>query len=333
MDQAIGIEQRMQRFLETQAHVTPLDGHVPQPPGVKIADYLFFHRQAVVEMKTLDVDPKDKILEGAKSIMDSPEFPLIFGSYDLEAAIRATPGGDAHIFRIFSNATRMIEGVLRNAKRQIASSKKLLGLDPDTPGIALVLNESVESIPFSQLVDRFSFRLTGDGKDPGRFSEIDFIVLIQTTYQLRNTGAPMLPAVVISNDFNAYRHHRVEVMISEFLRDWAFSQGLNYETTSDPASLRFEPKQRPSPQRQSLQEAVEEAYRQRRYMQYWGDHELIAHGKVVVENMISVALIGRQKPSDAYAMLYMKHFAELLEECRIRSFDFRKILNQIPHVG
>ncbi|WP_095156843.1 hypothetical protein [Pseudomonas sp. Irchel 3E13] len=83
MDQAIGIEQRMQQFLESQAHVTPLDGHVAQPPGVKIADYLFFDRGAVVEMKTLDVDPKEKILEGAKPIMDSPEFPLIFGSYDL----------------------------------------------------------------------------------------------------------------------------------------------------------------------------------------------------------------------------------------------------------
>ncbi|WP_095156844.1 hypothetical protein [Pseudomonas sp. Irchel 3E13] len=227
----------------------------------------------------------------------------------------------------------MIEGVLRNAKRQIASSKRLLGLDSNTPGIALVLNESVESIPFSQLVDRFSFRLTGDGKDPGRFSEIDFIVLIQTTFQLRNTGAPMLPAVVISNDFNAHRHHRVEARIDEFLRDWAFSQGHNYETTSDTASLRFEPTQKPRSQPQTLQEVVEEAYRRRRYMQYWEDQELIAHGKIVVEKIISVALVGRQKPSEADAMLYMKHFVELLEECRIRSFDFRKILSQTPHVG
>lgn len=330
MDKESGIEQRMQRFLESQAHVTPLDGHVPQPPGVKIADYLFFDRQAVVEMKTLDIDPKNKILEGAKPIMESPEFPLIFGAYDLEAAIKCTPGGESHLFNIFSRATRMIEGVLRNAKRQIASSKKLLGLDPDTPGVALVLNESVESIPISQLVDRFSFRLTGDGKEPARFSEIDFVILVQTTYRLRNTDAPVVPTFVISNDFNAHRHHLIEKGIGEFLRDWAFSQGHNYVQTNDPTRLRFEHVQKPALLPKSLQDVVELAYRRRRYMQYWNDHELITHGKRVVENMLSIVLIGRPKPSEANAMLYMKHFAELLEECRIRSFDFKRIMSQIP---
>jgi hypothetical protein len=188
MDSARDIEERMISFLQSQAHVMPLDGHVQQPSGVKIADYLFFNRQAVVELKTLKIDPKDKIMAGAKLLMESNEFPLIYGEYDLETAIKNTPGGKECLDRIFSSATRMVEGVLRNAKQQIASSKRLLNLDPETPGIALILNDTVESIPASQLADRFGLRLTGDGKNPGRFAEIDFIVLIQTTYRLQRGG-------------------------------------------------------------------------------------------------------------------------------------------------
>ena len=112
MESVRDIEERMISFLHSQDHVTPLDGHVLQPDGVKIADYLFFHRQAVVELKTLKIDPKDKILDGAKSLMESDDFPLIFGDYDLETAMKNTPGGQEHLNKIFSSATRMVEGVL-----------------------------------------------------------------------------------------------------------------------------------------------------------------------------------------------------------------------------
>ncbi|MGO4309137.1 hypothetical protein AB4Z35_04545 [Pseudomonas sp. KB_15] len=319
-------------FLQSQSHVTPLDGHVTQPSGVKIADYLFFNRRAVVELKTLKIDPKDKILDGAKSLMESDEFPLIFGDYDLETAIKNTPGGKEHLDRIFSSATRMVEGVLRNAKQQIASSKRLLSLDPDTPGIALILNDTVESIPASRLADRFGFRLTGDGKDPGRFSEIDFIILIQTTYRLqRGGGGSMhLPAFVISNDFNAHRHHRIEQEIQLFLQAWARSQGHNYESTSETSDLQFERNHGPRPAPKSLQEFVEAQYRAERYMREWSEERLIAHGKDVIQRMLPIFLKGAEKPSETDSHLYIKQFTELLEEGRIRGFDLRKVLNEIP---
>lgn len=332
MESSRDIEERMISFLQSQSHVTPLDGHVTQPSGVKIADYLFFNRRAVVELKTLKIDPKDKILDGAKSLMESDEFPLIFGDYDLETAIKNTPGGKEHLDRIFSSATRMVEGVLRNAKQQIASSKRLLSLDPDTPGIALILNDTVESIPASRLADRFGFRLTGDGKDPGRFSEIDFIILIQTTYRLqRGGGGSMhLPAFVISNDFNAHRHHRIEQEIQLFLQAWARSQGHNYESTSETSDLQFERNHGPRPAPKSLQEFVEAQYRAERYMREWSEERLIAHGKDVIQRMLPIFLKGAEKPSETDSHLYIKQFTELLEEGRIRGFDLRKVLNEIP---
>lgn len=331
MDNLQNIEARMIGFLQSQSHVTPLDGHIGQPTGAKIADYLFFGRQAIVELKTLTIDPKDKILTGAKSVMESEEFPLIFGDYDLNTAIKNMPGGKAHLDKIFSNATRMVETVLRNAKRQIASSKKLLSLNSDTPGVVLILNDTVESIPVSQLVDRFSFRLSGDGKDPGRFSEIDFIILIQTTYRLQRGGAAtLLPAFIISNDFNAHRHHKIEQEIQSFLRGWAKSQGHNYETTSEISNLKFERNHSPRPAPQSLQEFVEAQYRMHRYMREWGEERLIAHGKDVIQRMLPIFLKGQEKPSETDSHLYIKQFTELLEEARMRGFDLNKILRAIP---
>jgi hypothetical protein len=332
MNSVRDIEERMISFLQSQDHVTPLDGHVPQPDGVKIADYLFFNRQAVVELKTLKIDPKAKILDGAKSLMESDDFPLIFGDYDFETAMKNTPGGQERLDKIFSSATRMVEGVLRNAKQQIASSKRLLSLDPDTPGIALILNDTVESIPASRLADRFSSRLTDDGKDPGRFSEIDFIVLIQTTYrlQLGGGGSTRLPTFVISNPFNAHRHHKIEQETQSFLRAWADSQGHNYESTSETSNLIFEHNQSSRPAPQSLQELVEAQYRMHRYMQEWSEETLIAHGKHVIQKMLPIFLKGAEKPSETDSHLYIKQFTELLEEGRMRGFDLNKILKEIP---
>ncbi|TER35141.1 hypothetical protein IPC40_14655 [Pseudomonas aeruginosa] len=318
-------------FLRSQNHVTLLDGHVAQPDKVKIADYLFFNGQAAVELKTLKIDPRDKILDGAKALMESDDFPLIFGEYDLETAIKNTPGGQEHLDKIFSNATRMVEGVLRNAKQQIASSKRLLSLDPDTPGIALILNDTVESIPASRLADKFSSRLIGDGKEPSRFSEIDFIILIQTTYRLQQSGgiSTRLPTFIISNPFNAHRHHKIEQEIQFFLKAWAHSQGHNFESTSETSALQFEHNHGPRLGPQSLQELVEAQYRARRYMSEWSEDRLIAHGKDVIHKMLPIFLIDAEKPSEADAHFYIKQFIELLEEGRIRGFDLRKVLKEI----
>src|SRR3989338_1724813 len=332
MDTVRDIEERMTSFLQSQDHVTLLDGHVPQPDGVKIADYLFFNRQAVVELKTLKIDPKDKILDGAKSLMESDGFPLIFGDYDLETAMKNTPGGQDHLAKIFFRATRRVEGVLRNAKKQIASSKRLLNLDPDTPGVALILNDTVESIPASRLVDRFSSWLTGDGKDPGLFSEIDFIILIQTTYRLQQGSGrrTYLQTFIISNPFNAHRHHKIEQEIQLFLQAWARSQGHNFESTSETSGLKFEHNHGPRPGPRSLQELVEAQYRARRYMSEWSEERLIAHGKDVIQKMLLIFLIDAEKPSEADSHRYIKQFTELLEEGRIRGFDLRKVLKEIP---
>lgn len=331
IDKSLNVEKRMVSFLKNQSHVTPLDGHVDQPSGVKIADYMFFDGKAVVELKTLTVDPKEKILASAKPLMESDEFPLIFGDYDLDTAIRNMPGGKSHLDKVFSNATRMVETVLRNAKRQIASSKRLLSLDPDTPGIVLILNDTIESIPVSQLVDRFNFRLSGDGKDPGRFSDIDFIILIQTTYRMEKEGegSMLLPAFIISNDFNEHRHHSVEQDIQNFLRAWAYSQGHNYGSTSEISGIQFENNNDTPANPQSLQELVEKQYRVNRYMRKWSERRLINHGKDVIEKILPIVVKGTEIPLDPDSHLYIKQFIELLEEGRIRGFDLRKVLNKV----
>ncbi|TNF82792.1 hypothetical protein FGE05_10810 [Pseudomonas sp. ICMP22404] len=330
MDQTIDIEARMISFLETQDHVRPLDGHVDQPINVKMADYLFFHGRAVTELKTLKIDPKEKILSQAKPAMDSGDFPLIFGDYDLEAAIKAMPDGQATMNRIFAKATTVVEGICRQARDQIASSKKHLGLDPETPGILLVLNEAIESIPVAQLVDRFSFWLEGGiEKRSDRFSQIDFVVLIQTTYRVKAQQGQTVPAFIIYNECNSHRHHLIERDVHAFLKSWAHSQGHRYATAHNVQSLKFEPNQPTPPLPQTTQEYVEHRYRQNRYLQELTEEEFIQYGCKVTGQMTSIVLIGGPKPSDETAMLFMTRFGEFLEECRLRSFDLKKVTSRM----
>lgn len=331
MDRKIDIEARMISFLETQDHVRPLDGHVDQPSKVKMADYLFFNGRAVTELKTLEIDPKEKIFNLAKPAMDSDDFPLIFGQYDLDAAIRTMPGGEAIMSKIFANATRMVEGVCRQARDQIKSTKEHLGLDPETPGILLVLNETVESIPVNQLVDRFNFWLEGGSeKRLDRFSQIDFVVLIQTAYRVKAAQGEVVPAFIIYNECNPQRHHLVEKDIHFFLESWAQSQGHNFSTTEDASGLKFEPDFPPPSPPQSMQEHVEHLYRRNRFLQNITEEEFIQYGCLVMTQMFSIALKGVPKPSHETAMLYMKQFTEFLEESRLRNFDLKKVTSRIP---
>jgi hypothetical protein len=330
MDKTMDIEARMISFLETQDHVRPLDGHIDQPTNVKMADYLFFHGRAVTELKTLKIDPKEKIFSQAKPAMDSDDFPLIFGDYDLDAAIKAMPDGQATINRIFAKATTVVEGVCRKARDQIESTKKHLGLDPETPGILLVLNEAIESIPVAQLVDRFNFWLEGGSeKRSDRFSQIDFVVLIQTTYRVKDRQDRMVPAFIIYNECNPHRHHLVENEIHEFIESWAQSQGHRYTTAQNVQTLKFEPDQPPAPPPQTRQEHTEHRYRQNRYLEGLTEAEFIQYGCKVIGQMTSIALIGGPKPSEATAMSYMDQFAEFLEESRLRSFDLKKVTSRM----
>ena len=330
MDSELDIEQRMINFLSSQSHVTPLDGHVKQPPNVKIADYLFFDRHAVTELKTLKVDPKAKIFAQAAPAMESEDFPLIFGDYDLDTAIKNMPGGKAHLSKIFGKATTVVEGICRQARDQIASTKKFLNLYPDTPCILLVLNETIYIIPVPQLVDRFNYWLNGGGKDPGRFSHIDFVILIQTTYRLQSTVGKTLPAFIIHNDFNAHRHHEVEADIDLFVESWAHSQGHQHIRSNVISDLKFELNQPPPPLPQSNQDFVEFKYRANRYMKDWTEEQLTHHGAEVMQKMLSMVLKGAKKPSEADSLIYMRQMTELLEECRLRGFDLRKIINRMP---
>ena len=136
----------------------------------------------------------------------------------------------------------MVEGVCCQARDQIESTKKHLGLDPETPGILLVLNEAIESIPVAQLVDRFNFWLEGGSeKRSDRFSQIDFVVLVQTTYRVKDRQDRMVPAFIIYNECNPHRHGLVENEIHEFIGSWAQSQGHRYTTAQDVQTLKFEP--------------------------------------------------------------------------------------------
>jgi hypothetical protein len=65
-------------------------------------------------------------------------------------------------------------------------------------------------------------------------------------------------------------------------------------------------------------------------MSEWSEERLIAHGKDVIQKMLPIFLLDAEKPSEADSHLYIKQFTELLEEGRIRGFDLRKVLKEIP---
>lgn len=324
MKNNFNIEEKMIAFLESQDHVFQLDGKINQPSGSKIADYLFFNKKAVVELKNLEQDPKEKILKLAETTMESEDFPLVFGDYDLEKAILSTPNGESVLNDIFKKSTRMIEGILRQAKEQISSSKKLLNIDPETPGILLVLNDSFDSIPTTQIADRFNYWLNNDNQK--RFYDIDFVIFIQTTYKMKNEY--VIPLFIITNKNNSHRHHLIEKEIMKFTESWAHHQGHNHSSITHADPIKTEPiKETRKPE--TFQEFIEEKYRENRYLKNLSEEDFIKHGVLATENMFSLVLKDRKRPPKALEKIYLQQYIELHEECRLRMFDHRKIISQL----
>lgn len=329
------IEDNIKRFLASIDHVEELDGKIVIPDGIQIADYAFFNRQTIVELKTLKSDPEEKVLIKAQEIIEDDSFPLLWGKFDINTAISKMPGSSKYERQLFLLASRQLEKVLSGANKQIKSTNEYLLLPESTTGMLLIANDIVKTIPTIEIANRFS-ELLSHKKPDGRprFESIDTICIMQDVYRISNPNIKKLtPVIVLENDFNSNKKHKsIELALSKFIENWSDFNGFNYIDDLEHVGIKdinkeeFELDSRFISLPKNKQEIIEHVYRNDRYLINLNEEQMINYGKNIINKLINnIHGHSLDRLTKLENISLMKNFIEFLEESRLRPFDLRKL--------
>lgn len=139
------MEARFHRFAMSLPGAEAIDELRLDTSNGQRADYLWCDRSVIVEVKTLRGDPQAKVDKAIDELSKRKEFPLIYGSAPLDKVLSQLPDGAELLRKLLQAAMRVVESAFRDAKGQIANTKKLLGMD-DALGILVLLNPDIEAL-------------------------------------------------------------------------------------------------------------------------------------------------------------------------------------------
>lgn len=141
------LEARLIKFLSSYSDAESIDAiMVPRPEEMRRrADFLFWNRQVIIEIKSLHNDPSSKIESIIRKHEDRPDFPLCYGEGRLSGVLQCLDDGDKVNRKIFGAITRSVEDALRSAEEQIEPAKEIFRIQ-NPIRFLILLNESVGTI-------------------------------------------------------------------------------------------------------------------------------------------------------------------------------------------
>ena len=300
------------------------------PKGVAIADYTV-RDIIVIELKTLKVDPTQKMETYYQEVMARPDFPAIYGELDLRRVASILPDGERVIRNIENKAFRQIEKIISKANKQIESTIQYLHMDSRTYGALIIINELAEFFEPDVLVSYINKMLSVRINGKFRFSNINQVILLQNTHKIKHECSQSLVipiyGIINGNLKSTEIGLKADEILNTMIKSYSHFNGSNYREEDDfEAIMNIEKINSDSKNNLNGQEIIEERYRLNRYMKDFTEDRLIKHGSLVVSLTIAMGL--KENPlimqNDKKRHVY-KAFIELLEESRLRPFDLRKL--------
>ena len=147
------LEERFLEFLSSLRGVESIDDDFTKIElgcGPR-ADFLLDERRIILEVKTLKVDPKYKVEKRLNKYRARDDFPLFFGTQDIQGVLKHLHDGEAINEEIFHAITRSIQAGVEKANRQIGSTMVSLGL-PGACGVVAMLNNSRSCMSFFKTI-------------------------------------------------------------------------------------------------------------------------------------------------------------------------------------
>lgn len=171
--------------------------------GAKKSDFLVGGRAGVIELKTFNGDPTNRIEATMNARMKEPGAPIVFGSVGMNAVLDGMDDGEALSRKIIDLSTRAARRHLKYANEQIASTKSHLGIDSGA-GTLILLNDSQPLIDIGAIT--YSIKELME-RDLRAFDQLDFILICVESHLIRVQGETLgypLVGIFRSTISNAY---------------------------------------------------------------------------------------------------------------------------------
>jgi len=330
-------EKNFQEFMKSYTTFEDLDNIKDDiPSGIKVADYAI-RDLVVMELKTIRSDPKDKIVKFCNDIALRPDFPSVYGNYDFRKIVSLMDNEKEIIRKFELKAFRQIEEIVSKANKQIKSTIKHFSMNKNTSGILLLINESADMLEPDLLADYLckliiSKSIGPEEDETPRFKHIHRIILLQSSHKIANESkgqlSSFIPIYTIENDIvdKPFAEGDLNNTVAQLIKKYSHFNGFNYAKNDDVNNAPLEQIKKSLPAKFTAQEKIEEHYRKNRYMENYSDEELIKYGSLVLSS--SIAMFLKKNPlkvSIDKKMHIIKSYIELLEEGRLRPFDFKRM--------
>ena len=335
----MSLDQKFKEFVLSIPSIEDIDS-LPKSDidhNKKKADYLGMGRKIIFEQKSITKDQADKIQSIVEQYSHLDEYPVFYGKRDLDLALENLPGNEKIKSEILSKITKLIESYLRQADKQIASTKQQLGLN-ESSGALLILNERVKVLSPEIISYTIQKRLREETMGDLRFRNIDHVIYISETHHINGATVSLIiegkSAKRFGNNVNEYFDY--------LLHSWgAFKgggtkKGINTEEFFNS----IEEKQEPIPKKVTRSQARVLWYRSNRYMKDWNNEQVASTAAKLIDSMAPYFIKnGPQVPPGVVAEMAME-FGDFIEEANIRGLDIRefgkyhkrgKFTYQAPH--
>lgn len=313
----LDLEERFDRFARQLPGAESIDELVVgiSADGPR-ADYLWRNRTVIVELKTLTVDPQDKIDQMVTELSARPDFPLFVGRAPMDRVLRHIPDGDAVMRKLSQKVLRSIEGAFRSAKHQIANTRSIFHC-PDALGLLVVLNQGVETFAPADLVRELS-RLTELRQEEVR--GIDAVWLLTEAHQMSGSH----PCIFITGS-TLDRFEWGNEYLDSLNRTWAAfnNSSLIVRDHQKKPDLSVDPKVPRPGEPAARHEHWRANYRANRYLEALDDAAVRAHGQALFAEFTPFILKGGpRRPVHEIEPVFIL-LTEFLEEAALRGLDMR----------
>ena len=326
------LESRFLRFLATLQGAESLDDLLGDPKfdGQRRADYLLFGRRVILELKSLETDTGYKVESEMDKHRQREDFPLVYGTVDLQAVLKHLPDGKEINDRTFYKTTRSIEDAVRSSEEQVENTAKLLDL-PDSAGLLVLLNQDLTGFTPEVIAHRVAALIRRKAQDGTSRSPLAFAWLILESHVLTEGPADQtLPMIAIEGPRSKQMPWFKE-LLTYLQFAWAQFNGTplfqhpNPTVTSLKANARRK-ENGPQPGDAITKQALwEHRYKANPHLRTRTDAEVLAHGRKAFEQLAPHFMVGRSRASPEQNEQMLIAWSDFLCEARFRGLDLRRL--------
>ncbi len=297
---------------------------LPEIDGVRRADYLLGRRRAIIEVKSLEEDPAERVETITAPLRERDDFPLFYGEMDIQKVLKHLPDGEAINRKLFLNLTRTVERAVREAEKQVDHTRATLGI-PGALGGLVVVNGEVEFFSPEIVGHRIHSTMNRPRTEADRAPPLDFVWVVfgRHVYELGKFEA--MPTIWHIGP-RARVRPRFARLADQLSRRWArFNGALHIEAAmSQVGPSKYQGAETEvAPEYITRQQAWEREYAQNPHLRALTLEAFLEHGSDVVGRFGRSILKGAPPMQPDARLALLRELAHFMVEAQHRGVDLK----------